>query len=74
MGLATLTSQMQRLVFFCDNNKETVAANHCAEVEKMHAELPTLDENVEAIVAMVTDSERLGRLLIVKKRRHPQMS
>ena len=40
----------------------------------MHAELPTLDENVEAIVAMITDSERLIHLLLRKKSRQSQMS
>ena len=60
---------MQKLVPFFDK-KETMAADHCAEVEKMHAKPPTLDENAEAIVAMVTDSERLVRLLMKKKRRH----
>ena len=47
-------------------------ADHCAEVEKMPAELPTLDENAEAIDFMVTDGERLVRLLIKKNRRHSQ--
>ena len=28
-GLATLTSQMQKLVSFCDKNKEKVMADHC---------------------------------------------
>ena len=40
----------------------------------MHAQVPTLDENAEAIVAVVTYSERLVRLLMKKKRRYSQMS
>ena len=73
-GLATLTSQIQKLVSYCDKNNESVAADHCAEVEKMHAGLPTLDENAEAILATITDSERRIHLLMRKKRRHSQMS
>ena len=73
-GLATLTSQMQKLLSFCANNKETLAADHCAEVEKMHAELLTLDENAGTFDAMVTDSECLVRLLMKKKHRYLQAS
>ena len=73
-GLVTLTNQMQKLVSSCDKNNETVAADHRAEVEKMHAELPTLDENAEAFIAMFMDSEHLILLLMKKTRRHSQMS
>ena len=65
-GLATLMSQIQKLVIFCDRNKETLTADCFAEVEKMHAVLPTLNENAEAIDSMVTDKERIVRLLMKK--------
>ena len=40
----------------------------------MHAEAPTLDENAEAIIAMIKDSERLLHLLMNKKHRYSQMT
>ena len=73
-GLATLTSQIQKFVSYSDKNKGTVSADHCPEVEKMHGELPTLDENAEAIGAMITDSERFIHLLMSEKRHYPQIS
>ena len=67
-------SQIQNLVAYCDKNKGTVVADHYAEVVKMHAELPTLDENAYAIVTMITDSECLIHLRMRKKRIHTKMS
>ena len=64
---------MQKLLSFYDNNKGTVVADYCAEVEKKDDELPSFYEKAEAIVVMITDSERLVRLLRKKKRRQPQM-
>ena len=73
-GLATLTTQIQKLVSYCNKNKGVVAADPCAEVEKIYVELPTLDKNAGAIVAIITDSERLMHLLMRKKRHHSQTS